>query len=169
MRKILGTVVVLAVEGFGSKVVEMTIFPKLLEEPYIFYVFALLVVSAVAIWWPEIRRMISPTDRIVRRGEEQLGQKRRSRVRRVVSDMKKNPWLGNIKVIDYEKALVEAVGRPPRTWRYRLRKVAVWTANRSWWVEWQLTERVLFWVLKKMPAKEPLRQQATRKGLSPCR
>ncbi len=148
-RKILGTAVILAVEGFGSKAVEMTIFPKLLEEPCIFYVFALLVMSAVVIWWPEIWGWISPTERIIRRGEAKSRREKDERVGRAIADMKGNPFLGNVEVIDYERGIVEAEVRPPRTWRYRLRKAAVWTANRSWWVEWQLTERVLRWVYCK--------------------
>lgn len=150
MRRVLGTVIVLAVEGFGSKVVEMTILPQLLEMPYILYVFALLVASAIAIWWPEIWSWISPTQRIIRRGEAKSRREKDARVEKVITSMKQNPLLGNIEALDYERALVEAAARPPRTWRYRLRKAAVWTANRSWWVEWRLTERVLFWVYRKL-------------------
>ena len=108
----MGTVIVLAVEGFGSKVVEMTILPQLLEMPYILYVFALLVASAIAIWWPEIWSWISPTQRIIRRGEAKSRREKDARVEKVITSMKQNPLLGNIEVLDYERALVEAVARP---------------------------------------------------------
>ena len=40
----------LALEWVGFKIVEMTIFPAVLQSPYILYVFALLVLSTVLIW-----------------------------------------------------------------------------------------------------------------------
>ena len=116
----LGTVITLALESVASKVVEMTIFPPLLQSPYIYYVFALLVVTAIAIWWPEIWGWISPTERIIRRSEKQLNEQRRTKVKRVLSDMRNNPWLESIQVIDFEKGIVEAVVNPPRTWQQRV-------------------------------------------------
>ena len=42
----------------------------------------------------------------------------------------------------------------PSTWRYRLRKGAVWMANRPWWAEWRLTELVLHWIYRKLAESE---------------
>ena len=50
-------------------------------------------------------------------------------------------------------AHVQFVGWP-LTWRHRLRKAAVWIANRSWWVEWRFTERVLHWTYRKLAESE---------------
>ncbi len=105
-------------------------------------IFVVSLVLFIVAAWPEIWNLISPTQRIIKRGEAKSRREKDARVKRAIADMRKNPWLGDIEVIDYEKGLVEAVGRPPRTWRYHLLSAAMWTANRPWWVEWDITERI---------------------------
>ena len=83
----------------------MTVFPQLLEKPYIFYVFALLVLTLVALAWPEIWGWINPIERVIRRSDAQLKRERDHRVKPMIDRMRKYPWVRSVRVIDYEKGL----------------------------------------------------------------
>ena len=50
----------------------------LFETPYIFYVLALLITSAVLVWWPEIWGLLSPDERIIRKGFKRAEQQKRA-------------------------------------------------------------------------------------------
>ena len=89
-------------------------------------------------------------ERIRRREVAKHEVLQRNRVRerdRVIAghlrEIKRTPWLGKPQY-DLPSGRIRAPIQPQRTWRGRVMNVAVWFANRPWWVEWPITERSIF-------------------------
>ena len=134
MRKVLGTVAVVSVEGVGTKVVEMTVLPSLLQPPWIFVVFGGLSLSCLAIWYPEVRAWLDPAERVIRKGEAEARRNKRARLQKHIRLMQKEPMLRQV-TYDPSKGVVGAQ-IDPRTWRGWVMRRTTWLANRRMLPEW---------------------------------
>ena len=129
MRKLLGTFIMCVLEFVVSKVVDMTIFPALLESPYIFYVLALIIASAVLFWWPEIWGQISPTERILRQGDDRVIQEKHADARAMLKHIRQLPLRAKNIKYDPINGSISGTLRPPHTWRDSVVRRADWLAN----------------------------------------
>lgn len=60
MRKAIGALILMGIEGVGAVVIETTILPTLFSPPCIYAVFGVLMLTALLFWWPELRGWLDP-------------------------------------------------------------------------------------------------------------
>ncbi len=121
-------------------------------------IFVISLVAFVVTAWPEIRLLIDgPKRRTTREYQRYRKDAERKKIDQLTEQRKRleaHPWASDVRH-NFDEGYIEAIARPPRTWwRYSLRRALGWTANRPWWVEWPITERVFNWALPKLREKD---------------
>ena len=95
----------------------------------------------------DIKLLLDPaTRRTLRDYEQYKKEKERQAIAPLLAHIRgirSNPFMGEPS-IDYEKGRVTAPLVIRRSWRGHILSVAVWIANRPWWVNWLVTERIIF-------------------------
>ena len=113
------------------------------------------VIFLIALYLPDVREWLDPANRVIRRAkaeEKRKADEREQSTKEVINRLRETPCLSGV-YLDPTDGTVGAYMRVPRTWRRFLIKVAVWTANRRWWVDWPVTERILYWVHERLKDK----------------
>ena len=138
----------------GGALMDLLNIAPLETVQWVSVIFVFSVIAFVIVAWPEIRLwMDGPRRRTTREYQRYKKDVERQRLDQFTEQRKRledHPWAVDVRH-NFEKGYIEATARPPRTWwRYGLRRALGWAANRPWWVEWRITERIFNWCLPKL-------------------
>ena len=137
--------------------VEMSEVPVFLLPPWIFVLLAANGMTFLAFRVPEIRRGLkwcSAGQRVLReieKSEKRHQQQLEARKADFADGLSRIVRIGNIEN-DPEARTLSFSLHPRRTLKRQLRRAVVWLANRPWWVERPITERILRSIIRRLGA-----------------
>ena len=98
---------------------------SLLDPPHLYWVTALMALTFLALLSPELRRWLDRTERIIDRSEAEMRREQRHRVKPLVRTMQRKPWLSRVRVVDFDRGIVEGDMVIPTAvkWRFLCRRL----------------------------------------------
>ena len=143
MRKVIGAIILLGVEGVGSVVLETTIIPTLFAPPLLFVLFGVLLASALMFFFPELKTWLDQSERIMRRGELRYERDRRSRIKAQIQAARE---IGKLRDITYDPGTGRISGDfVPRSWKGNFLQRLAWLPNHR-----KMPASVYIWIVKRL-------------------
>ena len=161
MRKTLDWLALLALGWLAplavAAVVPISEVPAVLSPPWIFVLFTASIVAVLVLRIPQIRRGLRwyrASQRVVReteRAEKCHQQERAAKKAAFFDDLAGIVRITNVTAVPQTGTLSFSL-RPRRTPKRQLVRAVVWLANRPWWVERPITERILRSIIRRLGA-----------------
>ena len=124
MRKLVLAIVLVVAEGVGFKMLEIFAFDALLAPPWIFFVFAGMLLTLVGLYWPDVKDYYDLDAREDRRSQKAARDNRQAQTRSVRRMLPES-----LVRRDVDSGTVTAyIGAKPSKWRY-VRDGVQWFGN----------------------------------------
>ena len=143
MRKVIGTIILLGVEGVGSVMLETTIIPTLFAPPLSFVLFGVLLASALVFWFSDIKAWLNPNTRIYRRGIADQERRKRECAEKKIGAARETKILHDIR---YDPDPVRITGDIiHRSWKGKFLRRLAWLPTHH-----IMPASVYIWIVKRL-------------------